>query len=245
MDRDLLFPAPAPATAHPIVQHQAQARLLTHRDLPALLELEHEKWDTRQAASRADLGARIDAHPDLAVGAFCSGTGRLLASLFMKPVANDFHHHVRTWKDCVQTPAAHGSASLFGISLSSRAQAGVDAILRFFWPRALKEGWRHIYLGSPVPGLRTWLRGRRQTPVEDYVRARRAGLPIDPQLRYYRSRGFTKIVAVKPGYFPHERSLDYGVLLRGTVPLSTLAPLWSALPLASVQRVTRPLAALL
>ncbi|MHA6891711.1 hypothetical protein [Ralstonia pseudosolanacearum] len=243
MDRDLLFPAPA--NAHPAVQPPAHARLLNHRDLSALLELEHEKWDTRQAASRADLGKRIDAHPDLAVGAFCPATGRMLASLFMKPVADDFHHHVRTWSDCVRTPAPRSSTSLFGISLSSRGQAGVDAILRFFWPHALKRGWRHIYLGSPVPGLQNWLRSRRQTPVEAYVRARRAGQPIDPQLRYYRSRGFTKIVAIKPGYFPHERSLDYGVLLRGTVPLSTLGPLWAALPLASVQRVTRPLATLL
>ncbi|WP_197328991.1 hypothetical protein [Ralstonia syzygii] len=243
MDRDLLFPAPV--TAYPIVNQQAHARRLTHRDLSALLELEHEKWDSRQAASRVDLRARIDAHPDLAVGAFCQATGRMLASLFMKPVADNFHRHVRTWKDCVQIPAPRRSTSLFGISLSSRSQAGVDAILRFFWPHALKRGWRHIYLGSPVPGLRDWLQSRRHAPVEAYVRARRAGLPIDPQLRYYRSRGFTKIVAVKPGYFPHERSLDYGVLLRGTVPLSTLAPLWAALPLASVQRVTRPLAALL
>jgi hypothetical protein len=29
----------------------------------------------------------------------------------------------------------------------------VDALLQFFWPRALRAGWRHIYLGSPVPGL--------------------------------------------------------------------------------------------
>ncbi len=232
-------------TAHPFVNPQAHARLLTHRDLSALLELEHEKWDTGQAASPTDLRARIDVHPDLAVGAFCPATGRMLASLFMKPVADNFHCHVRTWKDCVQALAPRNSASLFGISLSSRSQAGVDAILRFFWPHALKRGWRHIYLGSPVPGLRNWLSRRRQAPVETYVRARRAGLPIDPQLRYYRSRGFRKIVAIKPGYFPHARSLDYGVLLRGTVPLSTLAPLWATMPLASVQRVTRPLGALL
>jgi len=211
----------------------------------ALLDLEHEKWQAYQAASRADLRMRLEAHPDLAMGAFCTRTGRILASLFLKPVPDDFHRRAATWKDCVHMPAPRSTASLFGISLSSRDSSGVDALFRFFWPRALKSGWRHIYLGSPLPGLREWLQRHPHARVGDYAHARRGRLPLDPQMRYYHAHGFTDIVAVKPGYFPHERSLDHGVLLRGTVPLSSLAPLWTALPLAAAQVVTRPLAALL
>ena len=53
------------------------------------------------------------------------------------------------------------------------------------------------------------------------------------------------VVGVIPGYFPHERSLDYGVLLRGTIPLSTLGPIWRRLPLRWISRATLPLADML
>jgi hypothetical protein len=241
MDHSLHFISPF--STRPIQAEPATARFLSHRDLPALLELEHEKWNDLQAASENEIRARIDAHPDLAIGAFCTRSGRLLASLFMRPVADDFHRHARTWNDCVRAPLAHTSSTLFGISLTSRNQEGVFALLKFFWPLALKHGWRHIYLGSPVPGLRDWRRVNPHRPIDDYVGARRGSVPLDPQLRYYRSRGFTKIVSIKPNYFPHERSLDYGVILRGAVPLSTFAPLWAALPVPFLQRVTQALAA--
>ena len=243
MDHALHFLSPI--SVRPLTDERAYARFLTQRDLPELLNLEQQKWTDVQAASQAQLRARIDAHPDLAVGAFCTRTGRLLASLFMRPVADDFHLRVKTWKDCTMLPAPTSSSTLFGISLTSRDQAGVNALLKFFWPYALKHGWRHIYLGSPVPGLRDWMKTHPEGRVEDYVHARRGGLPLDPQLRYYGSRGFANIVSIKADYFPHERSLDYGVLLRGTVPLSILRPVWSALPLSSIECITRPLGALL
>ncbi|PMS22028.1 hypothetical protein C0Z18_05780 [Trinickia dabaoshanensis] len=243
MDHSLHFLAP-PA-ARPVETEPARARLLGRRDLPALMELEREKWTDVQAASEDQLRERIDAHPELAIGAFCTRTGRLLASLFMRPIADDFYRHVQTWDDCVSAPLPDQSSTLFGISLSSRNCEGVTALLNYFWPIALKRGWRHIYLGSPVPGLRDWRETHPERPIDDYVHATRRGMPLDPQLRYYRSRGFTKIVCAKPRYFPHERSLDYGAILRGTVPLSTLAPLWAALPESCVRRVTRALSSLL
>jgi len=238
MDRHFRFLAPR-------TDIDSRARFLTQQDLPALIELEHEKWEADQAASPAELQARIEAHPDLALGAFCPLTGNLLASLFLKPVPDGFYRYVSTWSDCTSQPAPPASISLFGLSLSSRHQSGVDALFNFFWPYALKRGWRHIYLGSPMPGLSGWRRRHPHGCVNDYAYARRAGRPLDPQLRYYHRRGFTKIVGVKPGYFPHQRSLDYGVLLRGSIPLSTLAPLWAALPLPLVRNVTQPLAKLI
>ncbi|MFM8899375.1 MAG: hypothetical protein ACKOF9_05415 [Burkholderiales bacterium] len=44
-----------------------------------------------------------------------------------------------------------------------------------------------------------------------------------------------------PNYFPHEASLNYGVLLRGKVPLSRLWPLWVCLPMGLLQAVLRSL----
>jgi hypothetical protein len=229
----------------PAFEDGPQVTYLTPRDVPALLDLEREKWDNEQAASAADLEARIGIYPKLSIGAFCPRTDRALASLFLRPVSADFWQHTGTWTECTELPPPRGCSVLFGISLSSREPSAVDAILRFFWPHALKHGWRHIYLGSPVPGLRDWLCRQGGGRVEDYVHRKRSGLPVDPQLRYYHLRGFKDIVCIKPGYFPHARSLDHGVILRGTIPLSTLAPVWRNLPLRSTQRVTRRLASLL
>jgi len=245
MDHTLHFLTPFVARPLDDARSPSRARFLTHRDIPALLELEYEKWDDNQAASQSALRTRINAHPDLSLGAFCARTGRIQASLFMKPAQPDFHRHAKTWEDCASAAAPVRSHTLFGISLSSRNQAGVDALLRFFWPYALKRGYRHIYLGSPIPGFADWLRANPRGRAQDYVTARRSGLPLDPQLRYYHGRGFDRIVAVKSDYFPHERSLDHGVLLRGTIPLSCLAPIWRASPLGAVQRMTKPLAAML
>jgi hypothetical protein len=222
-----------------------EVRSLAIADLAALMDLEREKWNDEQAATLDELRRRIAAHPDLALGAFCPLTGRVLASLFMRPVAPDFWRHANSWAACLEQPVPIRTPALFGISLSSRDVAGVDALLRYFWPRALKGGWRHIYLGSPIPGFHQWHMRHPGKGADAYARQVRSGLPADPQLRYYHSRGFKEIVCVKTGYFPHERSLDHGVILRGAIPLSALLPMWRALPLESTQRVTQRLAALL
>lgn len=241
---DSQLPLPPPDLP-PAVEDTPLARLLTLRDLPALQDLEREKWDEVQAATQCDMQARIDAHPHLSIGAFCPRTGKLLASLFLKPTAPDFWRYAATWQDCTSMPSPHRTTSLFGISLSSRDPAGVDAILRFFWPRALKGGWRDIYLGSPIPGLRDWLQRHPGGTAGEYVARKRGGLPADPQLRYYHQQGFKELVCVRPDYFPHDGSLDHGVILRGRVPLSSLTPVWRTLPLWSTQRVTRQLEVLL
>jgi hypothetical protein len=223
----------------------AYARFLTTGDLPDLLSLESEKWNDVQAASPAELAHRLRTYPTLSVGAFCQETRTLFASLFMRPIEEDFYRHASTWDDCVGSQQPTRSHSLFGISLSSRHPSGVEALLAFFWPHALRGGWRKIYLGSPLPGFQSWRRRNANLPVEAYVALQRAGVPADPQLRYYHGRGFKEIVSVRPNYFPHEQSLDHGVILCGTVPLSQLKPIWRLLPLAATQRVTRCLAAML
>jgi len=234
-----------PPDLPPAIDMAPEVRPLDCDDLPALMELERAKWTADQAASEGELRRRIAAHPELAIGAFCAWTGRALASLFMRPVDPGFWRCADTWAQCLEQPMPDRTTALFGISLSSRDACAVDALLRFFWPRALKGGWRHIYLGSPMPGFRQWQLRHPGEPADVYARMRRSGVPADAQLRYYHLRGFTDIMCVKPGYFPHERSHDHGVILRGIVPLSALVPVWKALPLASTQRITRQLDTLL
>jgi hypothetical protein len=118
-------------------------------------------------------------------------------------------------------------------------------LIRFFWPHALKNGWREIYLGSPLPGLAKALRANPALSPETYARMSHGGLPMDPQLRYYHRRGFKDLVAVRRDYFPHPASLDHGAVLRGVIPLSNLWPLWRRMPMSTLQAMSGLIAQLL
>ncbi len=213
-------------------------RFLTIDDISTLLELESLQWASNQAASADALCKRLLDYPELCMGAFCSHTGKALASLFMRPISQQEIAHARRWEDCAVT--THDSIekktnSLFGISLTSVDPRAAAALFSFFWPHALKNGWRQIYLGSPIPGFKRALENNPSLDVVTYAHTRRGKLPLDPQLRYYHGKGFTRIVAVLPDYFPHDASLDHGVLIQGTVPLSQLCPVWQRLPFKTLQ----------
>lgn len=217
-------------------------RFLSADDVESLVTLEEGKWDEDQAASAAELAARIQAYPQLCVGAF-TADGVALASLFMKPITVGELRASATWSDCaeVRTSDQAGTRSLFGISLSSIDATAVMAIFEFFWPYALKSGWRDIYLGSPMPGLRGWKMSNPEGSPTSYMREKRHGMPRDPQLRYYYNKGFREILECKPGYFPHPASLDHGALLRGRIPLAAGAPLWRLVPLPWLQLMRKTL----
>ncbi|MDR7151694.1 putative metal-dependent hydrolase [Hydrogenophaga palleronii] len=226
------------AASVPITVRELQAA-----DVQALMALEHACWTDEQAAQASDMLERMRRHPEHCLGAFCPRTGRALASLFMKPTCTHAMSQARTWRDCIEgreVDAATGpDKALFGISLSSIDPQAVKAIFSYFWPHALKGGWRYIFLGSPIPGLANWLQNHPQGNAQTYVRQRRHGLPLDPQLRYYHRKGFRHIEAVLPNYFPHARSLDHGVLLRGQVPGARWAPLWRRVSLSRIQAMQR------
>ena len=215
-------------------------RFLRPDDLDALIRLERRQWSEQQAADEEALRQRIDNHAGLCVGAFCPATGEALASLFMKPVDLTDIRNASSWADC--SAPSRGSAPaapsrLFGISLTSVDPRAAASVFEFFWPYALKQGYREIYLGSPIPGLRRALADDPTLGVEDYVYSRREQWPRDAQLRYYYQKGFREIVAVLPNYFPHQQSLDYGVLLRGKVPLSRWCFLWKVMPFGMLRWV--------
>lgn len=225
------------------------ARFLTPDDIPALMRLEARRWNHEQAADAPVMLRRIQQHPGLCMGSFCPVTGEALASLFMKPVRPERVAQARSWHDCARLDdddrGASDTRSLFGISLTSVDGEAAWALIRFFWPHALRAGWRDIYLGSPLPGLARALRDQPSLEPSRYAMQTRRGLPVDPQLRYYHRRGFTEIVAVHADYFPHADSLDHGVLLRGVIPLSRLGALWRRMPLATLQAMSGLVAQLL
>jgi hypothetical protein len=217
------------------------ARFLCTEDIPSLLRLEARQWNGEQAADATAMCRRIKAHPELCVGAFCTRTGEALASLFMKPIHPEEVARAGSWYDCAGEDLARrrgATRSLFGISLTSTDGAAVWELIRFFWPHALKKGWREIYLGSPLPGLAKAKRAQPALSPEAYARTSHGGLPLDSQLRYYHRRGFRDVVAVRPDYFPHAASLDHGAVLRGVIPLSGLWPLWRRMPMSTLRAMS-------
>jgi hypothetical protein len=197
---------------------------LGYSDIAALLELEHQQWSNAQAATYDDLHERIEKNPQLCAGSFCADSGKALASIFIQPFAAEKITEIRTWQDCVlslPTSAQSVSRSLFGISLTSIETQAAHVLGSFFWPWTLHLGWQEIYLGSPMPGLNQALRQDPTLHARAYAHTKRGQLPLDPQLRYYNQKGLTEMLAVLPNYFPHEASLDYGVLIRGS--LDTIA----------------------
>lgn len=221
-------------------------RFLTADDIPALLALESVKWEADQAACAEVLKRRIETYPELCVGAFCARSGSALASLFLRPVTPTMFTAPVRWKDSAAVDGTGGcdTRSLFGLSLSSTKPQAVEAIFAFLYPYLLKGGWRDIYLGSPIPGLRKALQRNAALPVWQYVHAkrrRRSDEPADPQLAYYYRKGFRQIVSIHKDYFPHAASLDYGVILRGSIPLARSSMLWRATPLPLLKGLSRAL----
>lgn len=214
-------------------------------DIPALLDLERKQWTQEQQATAEDFRSRIAAHPDLSGGAFCAETGELLASLFCKPTTEAEWVNPGDWQKSAALDGKvptnkHASRCLFGISLTSVDAGAALQLIAFNYLYAVKCGTREVFLGSPMPGLKRHLQRKPGASVEAYARTTRAGLPVDPQLRYYHGKGFCELVAVRENYFPHEASCDYGAILKSRVPYPWLTPLFRLVPVP----VLRSLAAL-
>ncbi|WP_062209335.1 hypothetical protein [Streptomyces sp. NBRC 109706] len=195
-----------------------EVRLLRADDVERLMVLERTKWTDDQATSRAEMLRRIAAYPSFSVGAFSLPTGDALVSVFTKPITAERLAGARTWEDCALVePLPDNPELAFGISLSS---VDADAVLPTFalGCRQLRAaGMRRVHLGSPLPGLRAWKAAHPDAPVADYVFEKRDGVPRDPQLRYYFRKGFTRIEACRPDYFPHAASLDYGAVISANI----------------------------
>lgn len=232
---------PAPSS-----KRRFTTRFLRIGDIPALLDLERRQWTDEQSATAEDFRARIAAHPELCNGAFCVRTGELLASLFCKPTTAAEWVAPGDWaksaalQACTATSAGRSARTgcLFGISLTSIDAGAAMQLIAFAYLLAVKRGDREVYLGSPMPGLKRHLEKHPGASADTYARTVRAGLPLDPQLRYYHGKGFNELVAVRADYFPHEASCNYGAILKTQVPFMGLQPLVRFVPVPALRRLS-------
>lgn len=214
----------------PTQRHRLVTRQLRLGDIPALVELEKKQWTDEQAATAEDFRQRIQAHPQLCGGAFRADTGELMASVFTRPTSSDDWHRPADWATSTTRESSRTADSMFGISLTSVDPAAALQLVAFHYLDAVKRGMRHVYLGSPMPGLARHLERHPDADVLAYARATRNGLPVDPQLRYYHGRGFCELVTVVDNYFPHEASRNYGAILRARVPFRWLRLAFCLMP---------------
>ena len=188
------------------------------RDVPALRRLEIEKWRT-EGATEDLLAERIRNTPGLSWGAF-EQDGLARASCFIMGAQRADILAARSWAEITAqgTAATHDPRARFwfGISLSSEDARDLAAVLIEVSMAMLRRGIRAVYLGSPLPGFRRWKVANPEGTVDAYVHGTLAGgskYHADPALQYYLGLGF-KIVQTLPDYFPHEASMNYGVVLR-------------------------------
>lgn len=242
--RRLLQKLSSPATAARFF-----TREVTVSDVAALRALELEKWGA-EGASEEVLRKRIENTPGFCWASF-NQAGDALASLFVMGVKKERALESPDWFATTDhgTGASHDPAAShwFGISLSSTdSHAGSEVIVEAV-TEVLRRGVREVYLGSPVPGFKRWLKrnpgGRVEAYVELQEKERAPSIDTDPLLSFYLQLGF-KIVRTRPAYFPNEGSLDHGVLIRFPNPLWVAAPLFRRLSRAFFRnRVMRLIAA--
>lgn len=216
-------------------------RNVTVSDIPALMELESQKWEDDQSASPEIFYSRIVAYPDMCVASFSAEDGKMLSSLFLKPTSKERVMASRNWAEMAEinpSPADLDMRYIFGISLSSINKYAVYNMYRYIVPHLVRCGYKSIFLGSPVPGLREWISKNADKDIEkDYIFKTKNNIPIDPQLKYYHMRGFNKIVSFKKDYFPHYKAMDCGAVLECTLPFSYVYPFARAVPLKKFHRI--------
>lgn len=196
-------------------------RLLSNADLDALLALEHKKWEPSQCATREMLSTRLQHLDKTSWGAF-RPDGELVGSLFVMCKCRQRLAASTNWYE-----TTHGGIGFpqddapywFGISLTCDDIHAQSALFAFAMQRALEQGIRSVFLGSPVPGF---AKARQQEPelsLQTYVSRTRSdkrggsAVPADPQLYYYHQRGFNQILAAHENYFEHAAALNCAALL--------------------------------
>ncbi|WP_150119784.1 hypothetical protein [Collimonas pratensis] len=207
--------------------------VLTGFDPPAIVELKREKWVEIQAASQTELHSRIDIHPYFSLGAF-SRAGALLATVFLKRVADGFHHRVQIWSECPMVPSPKQSSCLFGAGLNRSSRASANH-LRFAGPMRSSATGTTSSLDPPLRIYAAITRlGKR---FQGCPHSCHGGLQLNLQLRQYHTR-LRKNHHYETGPCPLSAFIRLRLLLGLTAPLGDFGSLWRTLPF-SANRASR------
>jgi hypothetical protein len=105
----------------------------------------------------------------------------------------------------------------YGINLSVHYKANglniSDALVMYGLAVMVRNNKKGGFIGSRIPGFKSFLKYHSGSSIEDYVNLRRKnGKLRDYELSLYEEAGF-KVVKILPNYFPDPASLNFGALV--------------------------------
>jgi len=113
---------------------------------------------------------------------------------------------------------------LFGINLVVPSRAPRDTSTRLLLEvvrGGVRAGVQRGLLGARLPG---YSKRAGKMSAEEYAWAERQGLPLDPEIRFYRKIGLRPIRLVE-NYFVDPESLDWGMIVEMKNPFYRPAPM--------------------
>lgn len=217
----------------------ARLRFANPEDVPALARLESEVWG-EGAATAEMLSARIENAPNGNIlaespdGRFCGFTSFCYLDYEQFKAKGDCSWYALTGNGTASThdPSA---PDLFGINLGVAGWAPKDTSTRLLLEvvrSGVRDGVRRGILGARLPGFH---RRAHKMTIEEYAWAEhRPGVPLDPEVRFYRKIGLRPIEVIAD-YFKDAESHDYGMLVEMRNPFRRPAPLrWLGQGLAAL-----------
>jgi hypothetical protein len=199
-----------------------RVRRATSADIENYLQLQAERWQDDNMATREQLESRFAAYPQGMLVA--ERAGEIVGMVYAMQISDYDYNTPPSWNEITN----HGycdnadpkGSAIFGVDLSTAKGVGHlagDELLLGIARLAISRGVKTALLGGRMPGYRDFA---SKMTADEYLRAKDDhGLPLDKQVRYYTSIPGLKAIKVLPNYFHDPASLDYGVLLRWTNPL--------------------------
>lgn len=203
-----------------------KVRTFHSNDIEKIIQLDHLKWE--EGAANEDLiQSRLTHCLETSWGCF-DAKGDLHASIFLMRKERSNILTGKDWFDITDNGKAisndPSANHLFSISFTSRSPEATLFIRKKLEAYCLRKKIISVLTGSPVPGYEKWIKKNENGKLEEYL-LKHQYRKLDHQLNLYKKYGFTKILAGKDNYFPHQKSMNYGVIIEKVTPWMKTLPL--------------------
>lgn len=198
------------------LQPKLQIRQAKMSDLDAVVQLDHEVWKEDVWATKEMYKSRFKTFKE---GIFIAVEGEKIVGVGVTEIMNyNLEKPITTWKEVSDDgymKKSHNPQgdSLYGVSLSVSPFAPKRTALLIIETAKIfcvKKGLKSLILGSRIPKYYKYV---DKMSVEEYIeKITKAGRPFDPEIAFYKKRGF-EIVKILPEYFDDPESKNYGVLV--------------------------------
>jgi ribosomal protein S18 acetylase RimI-like enzyme len=190
----------------------------TEEDIDEIISLEKEIWG-EEGADERKIRSRMEVFPQGNLVAECN---RAVVSYLAFQYVNDKRRSGNfTWTQVTDDGTICNSHIkngnyAYGINLTVGRKAQClnlgEALLYYGIGGLIRDNIKGSFLGSRMPGFKSYLRKHPKIGADEYIRLKWKGKARDPEIRLYESLGF-QVLRVLPNYFPDPESMNFGVLL--------------------------------